>query len=174
MYHSHVTHYFHGSRLNSRRCVIACKKCYKKLEPIDGVGDYCRKCKGGRKKRELHPKSTRCSSCYCIINRHDNKHITIKKCAGCVQFDDLKRRREIIEINKRNDYSCDDYSCEPFCDQCQLKQSSGCCHCRDKRAYTYNRLYEGYLDGVGVYFGVKRHEHYCPSCRENCEIHCKK
>ena len=61
------------------------------------------------------------------------------------------------------------YVCETVHSLC-LNQKHICCVCKDDRCFKRDPCsYEGYVDTVGIMNTLKRWEHYCPSCKKNCE-----
>jgi hypothetical protein len=105
----------------------------------------------------------------------DSRHNICKQCTKILC-------RCCIDSNTSNRYSwmfgdiiCSkctvekDYICQTVHSLC-LNQKHICCVCKDNRYYRRDPCtYEGYLDTVGITNTLKRWEHYCPSCKQNCE-----
>ena len=140
---------------------ITCRRCEKKF------GDK------SRNKRHMQCK-------YCQAHLYKSKHddLVKLKCCKCIKNEKEVRRKppeqkklEQMAINeakvKKNRYG--ENSCRAFHDCCELRDSPGCCHCRDIRDYSHNGLYEGYQDGVGYVNNKLRHANYCPTCKMHCE-----
>jgi hypothetical protein len=65
-------------------------------------------------------------------------------------------------------------TCYNYHNNCELKKYPKlCCMCSDKRLYSSNNKYINYVDGQGDIPSVTRYEHYCPTCKQNCEVSVK-
>jgi hypothetical protein len=66
-------------------------------------------------------------------------------------------------------------TCYSYHKNCELKLHPGsCCMCHDKRQYSSDNKYINYIDGQGDTPSITRYEHYCPACKQNCEVQVKK
>lgn len=62
------------------------------------------------------------------------------------------------------------YICEHTHSLCS-SQKYKCCVCKDERIYEKDCMnYKGYLDTVGTVYNLSRWHHYCPQCKETCEV----
>lgn len=150
--------------------IDTCRKCYVKLEPIDGTGIKCRKCRGGQHKSQDLTSSNKhvsCLVCEKEISKKQKKYFRLAICKPCIMIQKARINAEKMRIAEKNSIKTKKVECSSFCKECELDNSSGCCHCRDKRSY--KALYEGYLDGVGKVCNLTRNANYCPSCKIHCE-----
>jgi hypothetical protein len=65
-------------------------------------------------------------------------------------------------------------TCRRHHDNCELRlYPKTCCACADKREYSSDNKYINYIDGQGHIPSITRYEHYCPPCKEHCEVQVK-
>ena len=140
--------------------------------------------------KNVKSKQRRCETCkrpiraqyimnYCRSCEKKMRKETEKKRLEKKKYDEAKRiekaQKQAIQLKYAYTNSKRQYakllSCENFHDNCELKESPGCCYCVDKRPYPSNGLYDGYVYGIGVIKNIKRHDMYCPACKLYCEIH---
>ena len=101
-----------------------------------------------------------CSKCNSVLIKKNGDNLYKRICKLCIENELHEDKMRM----KRQQHLCVDSHKE-----CELKKSVGCCVCRDFRPMSGDGKYEGYLDGVGFVDYLKRHEHYCPKCKANCE-----
>jgi hypothetical protein len=111
--------------------------------------------------------------------RVDNSFIfpSLGKCKKCGKNErDMKQKKEkklLQEIEKNKSQKekihrllkkrSSESGCIHLHTTCDLRNTGGCCVCRDKRPFAYN--YAMYIDGQGDQYTTKRHIGYCPICR---------
>ena len=162
-----------GHRVQSRQCLYRWQK-ESFLKTLTNI--TCMRCekKFGRK---YHNKR-KCQYCQAHLYKSKRDDLVSLKCRRCINNEKKVRPKtleqkklEQMAINeakvKKNRYGKN--SCRAFHDCCELRDSPGCCHCRDIRNYSYNGLYEGYQDGVGYVHNKLRYADYCPTCKVHCE-----
>ena len=98
----------------------------------------------------------------------DNSFPSLGKCKKCGKNErDMKQKIEKNKIQKEKIHRLlkkrsSESGCMHLYTTCDLRNTGGCCVCRDQRSSTYN--YAIYIDGQGDQYTTKRHIGYCPIC----------